>query len=102
MQINYNIRSLVYHTVDVPFGLKSTGSSPKLTMRVFNERDDTVTMYWVNYSGGTRSYGTISPGGNWAVTTYGTHPWLIVDSSDEIVGIYIPYTSAGDTDITLK
>lgn len=59
-------------------------------------------MYWVNYSGNLRSYGTIRPGSTWTVITYGTHPWLIVDPRNNIVGIYIPYTSAGNTQINVQ
>ena len=91
---NYNIRSFVYHTVSVPFGLKSTAASVRVSLTVTNRRNERVTMYWVNYSGGTRSYGTIEPDHTWGVNTFATHPWLIVDSNNDIIGIYIPYTSA--------
>lgn len=67
-----------------------------------NSRDEQLTMYWVNYSGGTRSYGNINPGRTWSVTTYGSHPWLITTASDEIVGIYVPYDAAGNTQINIE
>lgn len=102
LQIDYNVISIVYHTVTVPFGLRSTGSSPALTMKVTNQRNEAVTVYWVNYSGNLRSYGTIQHGHTWTVRTYGTHPWLIVNPRGEIIGIYIPYTAAGETLITVK
>ena len=55
-----------------------------------------------SYSGNTRSYGKVQAGGTLGITTYGTHPWLITNPSDQIVGIFVPYTAAKNTDIIIK
>ena len=44
----------------------------------------------------------VGAGNTWTVTTYGTHPWLIANPRNEIVGIFVPYTAARDTDIIIK
>ena len=82
--------------IAVPYSpvLKSTGGSPQITMRVINQGSEELSLYWVKYSGGTRSYGKVQAGGPWVVTTYRTHPWLITNPNDQIVGIFIPYTAA--------
>ena len=90
--------------VAVPYSpvLRSTGASPRITMRVINQGNEELSLYWVNYSGNTRSYGKVKAGGTWAITTYGTHPWLITNPSGQIVGIFVPYTAAKNTDIIIK
>ena len=62
--------------IAVPYSpvLKSTGGSPQITMRFINQGSEELSLYWVKYSGGTRSYGKVQAGGPWVVTTYGTHP----------------------------
>jgi hypothetical protein len=96
--------SLALTAVAVPYSptLKSISSSPQITVRVINKGNEELTLYWVNYSGATISYGTVKAGNTWTVATYGTHPWLIANPRDEIVGIFIPYTAAKDTDIIIK
>ena len=82
--------------IAVPYSpvLKSTGGSPQITMRVINQGSEELSLYWVKYIGGTRSYGKVQAGEPWVVITYGTHPWLITNPNDQIVGISIPYTAA--------
>ena len=96
---------LISVAVAVPYKnpvLRSTGASPRITMRVINQGNEELSLYWVNYRGNTRSYGKVKAGGTWAITTYGTHPWLITNPSGQIVGIFVPYTAAKNTDIIIK
>ena len=100
----------MYHMFDisiavaVPYSpaLKSTSASPKINLKVINNGNEDLTMYWVNYQGSTVSYGKAQTGKTWSVTTYGTHPWLIANPRDEIVGIFVPYSAARDTEIIIK
>ena len=71
-------------------------------MRVINNGNEELTLYWVNYNGATISYGKVQVGETWTASTYGTHPWLIANPRNEIVGIFVPYTAAKDTDIIIK
>ena len=72
-------------------------------MRVINYGNEELALYWVDYSGVARPYyGKVGAGSTCTVTTYGTHPWLIVNPRDKIVGIFVPYTAARDTDIIIK
>ena len=41
-------------------------------MRVIDNGNEELTLYWVDYNGATRSYGKVGAGKTWAVTTYGT------------------------------
>ena len=72
-------------------------------MRVINYRYEELALYWIDYSSVARPYyGKVRARNTRTVTTYGTHPWLIVNPWDEIVGIFVPYTAARDTDIIIK
>jgi hypothetical protein len=81
--------SLALTAVAVPYSptLKSISSSPQITVRVINNGNEELTLCWVDYSNATTSHGTVNAGNTWTVTTYRTHPWLIANPRDEIVGI---------------
>ena len=90
--------------VAVPYGeaFKSTSFSPKINLKITNQGNEDLALYWVNYQGAPVSYGTAQPGKVLSFTTYGTHPWLIANPRDEIVGIFVPYKAARDTEIIIK
>ena len=90
--------------VAVPYSpaLRSTSSSPRINLKIINNGNEDLAMYWVNYQGSTVSYGKAQAGKTWSIITYGTHPWIITNPSEEIVGIFVPYTAARDTEIIIK
>ena len=79
--------------VSVPFGLKSITDNVQLQLTVHNSRNERVYVWWVDYSGNPVLYGSISPGRTFHENTYGTHPWLVTDSSDNPISLVIPYES---------
>ena len=90
--------------VVVPYSpvLKSISGSAQIFMRIINQGNEELTLYWVDYKGGPKSYGKIQPGETKGMNTYETHPWLIANPRDEVVGIFVPYTAAKNTDIIIK
>ena len=82
--------------VSVPFGLKSTGYDVQLRLTVRNSRGEPVNRWWVDYSDNPVLYSTISSGVGIIQKTYGTHPWLITDSSGDLISSVIPYESNMD------
>ena len=86
--------------ISVPFGLQSRSSSTKLTTTIYNNRDEVITLYWVNYSGAAVNYGTIQTNRGLILSTYGTHPWLVADAYENAIAAFIPYTS--DLKITVE
>ena len=90
--------------VVVPYSpaLRSTSSSPKINLKITNAGKENLALYWVNYKGAPVPYGTAQTGSTRSFTTYGTHPWLLVNPRDEIVGIFVPYEAARDTEIIIK
>ena len=71
-------------------------------MRIINNGNEELALYWVDYSGAGIHYINIPAGETRGVVTYGTHPWLIANPRDKIVGIFVPYTAARDTNIIIK
>ena len=96
----YEHYCMSYILVTVPDGLRSIGASPQLHLRITNSLSETITVYWVNYSGDAVSYGDVPSGRGIGITTYGTHPWLITTTSDELIGYYVPLRSS--VEITVK
>ena len=57
-------------------GDKSLNSSTPLDVRFDNETSQTVALYWLDFAGEEKPYGTIAPGASMPMGTYATHPWL--------------------------
>ena len=77
----------------------SDGAGAKLRFTLRNDRTDKIKSYWVSYSGEEVLYGQVNAGGIWAVLTYGQHPWLITDESDNLIMYFVPYLN--NVDITI-
>ena len=74
-------------------------------MRVINHGNKELALYWIDYSGAAMHMHctcvNILAGETRGVVTYGAHPWLIANPRDKIVGTFILYTAARDTDIII-
>ena len=86
--------------VSVPLGIRSTQFNPRLTMRISNNRADTVHFFWVDYGGNAVLYATLAPSVTITQRTFGTHPWLITTISGDLISVIIPY--ANNMDITIQ
>lgn len=56
--------------------LKSLNSSTPLPVSFDNETDQLIELFWLDFAGHERSYGTIAPGASLFMNTYATHPWI--------------------------
>lgn len=57
-----------------------------------NDGKDAVRLYWLDYDGIRRSYGTLDPHESTTQPTFLTHPWLVADAMDQCIVIYLPET----------
>jgi hypothetical protein len=87
-----------------PYNPSSRRGHTSVDLRVTNDtEDETIDVYWINYSGGYEHKGTITPnGGVWTQSTWIDHPWVFCTSSsssasdgvnekEKVVAHYIPY-----------
>uniref|UniRef100_A0A383VWG0 von Hippel-Lindau disease tumour suppressor beta domain-containing protein n=1 Tax=Tetradesmus obliquus TaxID=3088 RepID=A0A383VWG0_TETOB len=44
-------------------------------LRVYNDCDFQISVYWVNYEGTLQQFGTVRPGRVHVLSTFNTHPW---------------------------
>jgi len=63
------------------------GSSPSF-LRVVNQTEDPVEVFWVDFQGERKSYGKIGAGQDWDQTTYDSHAWAITDGEGKVLGVY--------------
>jgi hypothetical protein len=54
-----------------------------------NMTSETRTIAWINYEGGVVHYSTLDSGQTFAVDTYLTHPWLIIDNNGKCRAMYL-------------
>jgi hypothetical protein len=54
----------------------------------------TLRVYWLDHNGSRVLYGTLENGQVLGLQTYLTHPWVIADTKDNCIGIYLPTTTA--------
>jgi len=81
--------------------LQSLDSNTPLYVTFDNEADQQVELFWLDFQGVERSYGTIAPGASLDINTFATHPWKAYGINDHSVEIelegdevFVPY--AGD------
>jgi hypothetical protein len=53
----------------------------------------TVRTYWINYQGQRQFYAEIPAGQSYRQQTYVTHPWVVTDSSENCLKVYMPQPS---------
>eukprot|EP01026_Neomeris_dumetosa_P080026 TRINITY_DN8804_c0_g1_i1.p1 TRINITY_DN8804_c0_g1~~TRINITY_DN8804_c0_g1_i1.p1 ORF type:complete len:325 (+),score=28.29 TRINITY_DN8804_c0_g1_i1:117-1091(+) len=76
--------------------LRSLTSKSPGVLTIRNNTDDTLKAYWVNYDGDQEFYSAISPGQEWTVDTFESHPWRIVDADKDGVVVKEYIAQAGD------
>ena len=58
-----------------------------------NETERPVEIYWVDFAGNEKHYGTLQPRAQYAQPTYATHPWRFRQGG-RVVGSFTPTTNA--------
>ena len=61
----------------------------KTTLLIKNETDESFSIFWIDYDGEKKSYGTIFPRSVRDQNTYATHAWLVADSNGTTKAIFI-------------
>lgn len=49
-------------------------------VKFINRTQQIVDLFWLDYTGTRVKYGTLQPGGQYAVDTFVTHPWIFRDA----------------------
>ncbi len=70
--------------------VRSLESRSKSTLHFVNLTSKELKLYWLDYSGRRRAYGTIPAGKEVTRATYLTHPWLVASLHDNGLGIFHP------------
>lgn len=74
---------------DVAAAPKS-GSGGLNTAVVFeNKSKRQIKLYWVDFGGKLKLYGTLDPGGTRRQNSYSRHTWLITDQTDSPLGYFV-------------
>lgn len=79
--------------------LRSLGTQFVTYIYFTNARSEVIRLYWINHQGARQLYATLEHGQTRSFQTYITHPWLVADSQDKCVGIYMP--AAVKLDVTI-
>ncbi len=64
-------------------GICSGNTGNAINFQLFNQRDASVDLIWVNYQCGEQKYSTVAPTGNVTQGTYINHVWRVRNTSDQ-------------------
>jgi hypothetical protein len=79
--------------------LRSLGTTNATAITFVNRASNSKGIYWVDFNGGRKLYGTLQHGQSISIRTYITHPWVIADSSGGCEAIYMPTTATQTIEI---
>lgn len=69
--------------------LRSLQGNVHTIMKLINNSSQEVRRYWLDYSGRRVFYKAIPPYGQYTLPTFQTHPWVITDSHDICMDIFV-------------
>ncbi len=69
--------------------IKSIRWNVPVPIEIKNETNMMVKVYWIDYDGERQLKGTIEPSGIFEQETYESHPWLLTDSDDRGLAIFV-------------
>ena len=67
---------------------RSPGSSDNVSITFENSFDRPVRLYWVNFEGDLKNYGTIPPKSDISISTFAGHQWVLDFSANDLTGIF--------------
>ena len=71
--------------------LKSLSFDRKTAISFSNKSKKSITIFWLDYSGNRKSYGTLAPGQISQINTFLSHPWVLADTATgRCLDIYLP------------
>jgi hypothetical protein len=74
--------------------LHSEATKSPASIGFANIGNRTLRVYWLDHNGSRILYGTLEGGQVLGLQTYLTHPWVIADTKDNCIGIYLPTITA--------
>src|SRR5712692_668949 len=69
--------------------LHSIEGATTTSIEFINQTSDSVNIYWLNYNGGRQFYNTLAAGASYTQQTYVTHPWVVTDSNNQCIAIFL-------------
>ena len=69
--------------------LRSTQSQKGVAVEFVNSSSQPRKLYWIDFGGMRRLYGTLQPGQRAPMQTYATHSWMVADNSDRCLGTIV-------------
>jgi hypothetical protein len=89
------VRTLTALSANLESSMKSLRSDYKTTLKMTNLTDESVKLFWLDYSGVRQPYGEIEPGASFSQQTYVTHPFLLADKHGKGLAIFVAVHEAG-------
>jgi hypothetical protein len=74
--------------------LRSPSGFTTATVTFGNHTERPMKVYWLNYSGERELYFTLEANQTVVQQTFVNHPWVVTDSANQCVGIYIPISGS--------
>ena len=67
---------------------RSPASSDNVSITFENSFDRPVRLYWVDFEGDLKNYGTIPPKSDISISTFAGHQWVLDFSANDLTGIF--------------
>lgn len=74
-------------------GLRSLAGTTSTAITFVNNSATTIRTYWIDYQGTRKFYAEVQPGRSYVQQTYLTHPWVVTNSQEDCLGVYMPNPS---------
>ena len=75
---------------------RSRGGGEETHVRFINRTASTITLHWIDTSGGRKQYGRIAAGKEHHQHTYARHVWLVTDAEDRLLAVFEAVDEPGD------
>jgi WD40 repeat protein len=69
---------------------RSIDGDQTMPVTFVNRYTSSLYIYWLDYTGRRTLYSSVAPGNSYSVLSAMTHPWLVTDSVDKCIAIYLP------------
>ena len=79
--------------------LKSVAGSISTTLVIQNARPTDISLFWINYGGEREFYYTVPAGAQYSLSTYISHPWVVVDEQGRCLELVLPGKSTAKVDV---
>jgi len=80
-------------------GQKSKQSTALVGLTFQNDSASSVNIYWLDFGGNRVLYSTLGPGAGYVQYTFPTHPWVVTDSANTCLSIWVATDRPGTVTI---